>query len=65
MYTFKVHCRNTETRRSVAVYVHIPEKSEALAKLEAEKNGNGKLKARIAYFAGIKEEKKTRRNEEA
>lgn len=64
MYTFKVHCRNTETRRNIAVYVDIPENSEELAKLEAEKNGEGKLKARIVYFAGIKEEKKTRKYSE-
>jgi len=62
MFTFKVHCRDKATHKNVAVYVSIPENSEALAKLEAEKNGN--LKARIAYFAGIKDEKKTRKYED-
>jgi hypothetical protein len=56
MYTFKVHCRDKRTHKNVAVYVKIPENSEALAKLEAEKDGN--LKARIAYFAGIANDSK-------
>lgn len=62
MYTFKVHCRDKATHKNVAVYVNIPENSEALAKLEAEKEG--KLKARIAYFAGIKEDKRNSKRHE-
>jgi len=62
MFTFKVHCRDKATHKNVSVYVSIPENSEALAKLEAEKSGN--LKARIAYFAGFKDEKKTRKRED-
>lgn len=62
MYTFKVHCRDITTRKNRAVYVDIDEQSEEMAMIEAGKNPD--LKPRIAYFCGIKEEKKRRERKE-
>jgi len=62
MFTFKVHCRDKASHSNVIIYVQIPENSEKLAIVEAEKTGL--LKARKVYFAGVSDAPQYKRNED-